>query len=77
MSDGKFEWLGDAKTIGIGLVTTVVGILVRLLFGRAILDLDEKLGEIPKLRAELTKLQGRLDRLEAGPPPQPTPKVGP
>lgn len=78
MNDGgKIDWFDTGKSIGIGLISMVVGVLVRLLFGRAIKDLDEKLGEIPKLRDDMKKLQDRVNALEGAPPPQPTPKVGP
>lgn len=86
MSDptGKLDWFDTGKSIGIGLITMVVGVLVRLLFGRAVKDLDDKLGELPKLRdavndlrVEVAELKAKVDGFDDAPPPQPTPKVGP
>lgn len=79
MSDpaDKFDWLEGAQRVGLGLVSIVVGVLVRLLFGRVAKDLDDKLAQIPKLNERLDQMEERLDSLEAAPAPQPTPKVGP
>lgn len=53
MSDGlKFDWFDAVKTGATAVATAVVGVLVRLLFGRAMKGIDDSLALLAKSNVE-------------------------
>ena len=72
MSDSplKFDWMDLAKTGATAVATTMVGVLVRLLFGRAMKGIDDSLKVLSdsnaKLTTQLEQLRGELADCRSG-----------